>query len=137
MELPPTAGTATPRLEDLRALAEISVLRLPTRDAESRRAERVRTVLAATTELARALTAHSRSLLVDRHVSPESGDLGGAAEELHEALTRHAELVRSIVDEYRWLVDPDGTPAVVVTGDAFLTTPPLPARTDVMAGRDV
>lgn len=107
-----TAPLATIRLEDLQALARIGTLRLPLREPESRRAARVRAVLAAASDLSRLLAAHTHGLLVSCQGTPGTGDLERQTVELHEAATRYVALLDELVRDYRRLLDAPPSPAL-------------------------
>ena len=96
MDQPTKSRSATLRLEDLRALTELGLLRLPSADAESRRAAHMRTVLAAATELDRALSSQIRCMLVNCQGSRGTGDLVRETDALYAALLRYAELVHDV-----------------------------------------
>jgi hypothetical protein len=87
---------ATVRLDDLRALTELGLLRLPSPAAESRRAAHMRTVVAAASALNHALTSQIRCMLVNCQGSHGAGDLLRETEELYAALVQYAELVHDV-----------------------------------------
>ena len=88
--------TATVRVDDLRALTELGLLRLPSPAAESRRAAHMRTVVVAATALNHALASQIRCMLVNCQGSHGAGDLARETEELHAALMQYAELVHDV-----------------------------------------
>jgi hypothetical protein len=96
MEQPTKSRNATVRLEDLRALTELGLLRLPSADAEARRTTHMRTVLAAATELDRALSSQIRCMLVNCQGSHGTGDLVHETDVVFAALLRYAELVHDV-----------------------------------------
>jgi uncharacterized membrane protein YccC len=104
------------RLEDLRELAEIGLLRLPVQEAESRRAKRMQAVVASASELSRRLASHTHCMLVNCQGSHGVGNLVEESEQLHSALTQYAELVRSVVTDCRRAIDGFGTIASVESG---------------------
>ena len=96
MDQPTKHRNATVRLDDLRALTELGLLRLPSPAAESRRTAHMRTVVAAATALNHALASQIRCMLVNCQGSHGAGDLGRETEELYAALVRYAELVHDV-----------------------------------------
>jgi hypothetical protein len=105
MELASVPRDVTYSIEELRALAEICVSRLPIREAEAKRAARMRSVVAAAADLGRALGAHTHSMLVNCQGSHGNGNLARETEELHVALARYAEVVRGLAKDHRRLLD--------------------------------
>jgi hypothetical protein len=87
---------ATVRLDDLRALTELGLLRLPSAAAESRRTTHMRTVVAAASALNHALASQIRCMLVNCQGSHGAGDLARETEELYAALMQYAELVHDV-----------------------------------------
>lgn len=96
-----TAPSATVTREDLMTLAQVAELRLPLRAAESRRLERMRALLAAGTELGRALGAYTHCGLVNCQGSHGVGSLCNEGEAFLAAFVRYTALMREIADEYR------------------------------------
>ena len=96
MEQPTKSRNATVRLDDLRALTELGLLRLPSADAEARRTAHMRTVLAAATELDRALASQIRCMLVNCQGSRGTGDLVSETDAMFAALLRYTELVHDV-----------------------------------------
>lgn len=96
MEQPTKTRNATVRLDDLRALTELGLLRLPSADAEARRTAHMRTVLAAATDLDRALASQIRCMLVNCQGSRGNGDLVQETDAMFAALLRYTELVHDI-----------------------------------------
>ena len=96
MDQPTKHRNATVRLDDLRALTELGLLRLPSPAAESRRTTHMRTVVAAASDLDRALASQIRCMLVNCQGSHGAGDLPRETEELHAALMQYAELVHDV-----------------------------------------
>jgi hypothetical protein len=130
MEPSQSAPHVTLRLSDLQALAQISTLRLPLREAESRRAARVRAVLAAGSDLSRQLAAHTHCLLVNCQGSHGTGDLERETAELHAAAARYVALVGELVRDYGRLLDPpaprlDVDASAGLLAHALLTEPTL------------
>ena len=105
MELSNRDHDTTISLEDLQAIAEIGVLRMPIKEAESKRAALVRTIVAAESELAHILASHTRCMLVNGQGTPGIGNLAQETERLHGALARYAELVRDVSSDRRRFVD--------------------------------
>jgi hypothetical protein len=101
--LPPF--TARIAAEDLATLAEVASLRFPLRAAESRRLERMRTLLAAATDVGQALGAYTHCALVNCQGSHGVGSVHEHGERFMVALTLYAELVRDVAAEYRHHVD--------------------------------
>jgi len=87
---------ATVRLDDLRALTELGLLRLPSPTAESRRTAHMRAVVAAASELNHALASQIRCMLVNCQGSHGAGDLARETDQFHAALVRYAELVHDV-----------------------------------------
>ena len=96
MEQPTKTRNVTVRLDDLRALTELGLLRLPSADAETRRTAHMRTVLAAASELEHAFAAQIRCMLVNCQGSRGAGDLARETDAFHAALLRYAELVHDV-----------------------------------------
>jgi hypothetical protein len=97
MELSRTPSDAAISLEDLRVAAQIGLLRLPTREAEAERVTLMRALVAAESDLGRALSAHTRCFLVNCQGSHGTGNLAYETEQLHAALSRYVELVQQTV----------------------------------------
>src|SRR5687768_18554085 len=91
----------TIRLEDLRVIAQLALLRHATADAEARRATAMRAVADAAAELTRALGSHTRCFLVNCQGSHGAGDLEEETEQLYAALAHYAALVQHTVRERR------------------------------------
>lgn len=96
MEQSTKPRNATVRLDDLRALTELGLLRLPSAEAEARRTAHMRTVLAAASALDHALAAQIRCMLVNCQGSRGAGDLAQETDALYAALMRYAELVHDV-----------------------------------------
>ena len=96
--------------EDLAIVAEIALMRLPARAAESRRLERMQRLTDAASELGRAMTAQAHVMLVNFRGSHGAGNLHDATLTLATALGRYADLVHRIADEYRRLVTQPALP---------------------------
>ena len=92
---------ATIRLEDLQMIAQLGLLRHSAEDAESRRAEAMRTVADAAADLTRALGSHTRCFLVNCQGSHGAGNLLAETELLHAALVQYAAIVQHTVRERR------------------------------------
>jgi hypothetical protein len=96
MEQPTKTRNATVRLDDLRALTDLGLLRLPSADGEARRTAHMRTILAAATDLDRALASQIRCMLVNCQGSRGNGDLAQETDAMFAALLRYTELVHDI-----------------------------------------
>jgi hypothetical protein len=96
MDQPIKPRNATVRLDDLRALTELGLLRLPSADAEARRTAHMRTVVAAASELDRALASQIRCMLVNCQGSRGAGDLARETDALYAALLQYTELVHDV-----------------------------------------
>lgn len=96
-----TVPSASIAREDLETLAQVAMLRFPLRASESRRVERMRTLLAASAELGRALGSYTHCGLVNCQGSHGVGSLCEEGEAFYAAFVRYAELMREIADEYR------------------------------------
>lgn len=96
MEQITKSRNATVRLDDLRALTELGLLRLPSADAEVRRTAHMRTVLAAATEFDRALASQIRCMLVNCQGSRGTGDLVRETDAMFAALLRYTEIVHDV-----------------------------------------
>ena len=96
MDQPTKPRDATVRLDDLRALTELGLLRLPSTDAEARRTAHMRTVLAAASALEHALASQIRCMLVNCQGSHGAGDLARETDTLYAALLQYAELVHDV-----------------------------------------
>ena len=96
MDQPTKTRNATVRLDDLRALTELGLLRLPSADAECRRSAHMRTVVAAASDLDRALASQIRCMLVNCQGSRGAGDLAQETDALYAALQRYADLVHDV-----------------------------------------
>ena len=101
MDKPATHAFTLPTLGELRALAEVSSLRLPLQEAESRRVSRVREAAAAGSELSRCVAAHAHALLADCQGSRGTADLDCATLRLHAARARYSGLVSALVRDQR------------------------------------
>jgi hypothetical protein len=100
MSLFPPAQAAI-ACDDLATLAEVAMLRFPLRAAESRRLERMRAVLAASTELGQAVSAYTHCALVNCQGSHGVGSVREQGVAFYAALERYAVLVRELADDYR------------------------------------
>jgi hypothetical protein len=96
---PGTPSETTIRLEDLRVITDLGLLRLPAGDAEARRATAMRALADAAVELTRALASHTRCFLVNCQGSHGAGNLADETEHFHLALAQYAALVRATVHE--------------------------------------
>jgi hypothetical protein len=123
MSLPP-AVTACIAAGDLATLAEVASLRFPLRAAESRRLERMRTLLSAANDVGQALGAYTHCTLVNCQGSHGVGSMHEHGERFVAALARYAELVRDVAAEYRHHVE-GGQPSPP------LLAPLQPARLEV------
>jgi hypothetical protein len=102
--------------DDLKVLADVAMLRLPWSAAESHRIERMRSVLDAETELARAFDTHAKCSLINFRGSPGVADLGEETETLSAALERYGSLVRQVASEYRRFVVTPNAPLESLPG---------------------
>jgi hypothetical protein len=100
--------------EDLDALAELASMRLPLRAPESRRVERMRTLLVASSELCRALSAHTHCALVNCQGSYGTGSLQEEGEALFTALSRYSELLHELVADYAHLTGEHPIPVLAL-----------------------
>jgi hypothetical protein len=105
MELSAVPRDVTHSIDELRMLAEICLLRLPIREAESRRAARMRTVVAAAADLTKALGDHTHCMLVNCQGSHGAGDLAAETERLHVAFANYCEVLRSVTKDHRRLLE--------------------------------
>ena len=108
-----TEASVTISREDLQTLAELATMRLPLRAPESRRVERMRTLLVASSELCRTLSGHTHCALVNCQGSHGTGSLEQEGEALFAALQQYADLMHEIVADYRHLTG-DATPPTLV-----------------------
>ncbi len=99
--LPSTAPSASIARHDLETLAQVAMLRFPLRAAESHRVERMRTLLAAATELGRALNAYTHCGLVNCQGTHGVGSLGAEGEAFYTAFVQYADLMREVAAEFR------------------------------------
>jgi hypothetical protein len=109
-----TEASVTISREDLQALAELATMRLPLRAPESRRVERIRTLLVASSELCRTLSAHTHCALVNCQGSHGTGSLEHEGEALFSAIQQYAELLHELVADYRHLTGEAAPPALVL-----------------------
>lgn len=100
MPLTPPSHAALSR-DDLATVAEVATLRFPLRAAEARRLERMRTLLAASTELCQTLGAYTHCALVNCQGSHGVGSVREQGEAFHAAFERYAMLVREVAADYR------------------------------------
>lgn len=100
--MPPTPPPqVTLSRDDLATIAEVATLRFPLRVAESRRLERMRTLVASANELCRTLGAYTHCALVNCQGSHGVGSVHEQGEAFHAALERYAALVREVAADYR------------------------------------
>ena len=109
-----TDDTITISRQDLQALAELATMRLPLRAPESRRVERMRTLLVASSELCRTLGAHTHCALVNCQGSHGTGSLEREGEALFAAIQQYAELLHELVADYRHLTGDSAPPTLVL-----------------------
>ena len=112
-----TQANVTISRDDLHALAELATMRLPLRAPESRRIERMRTLLVASSELCRALSAHTHCALVNCQGSHGTGSLEEEGEALFTAMERYAALMRDIVADYEHLTGDTPAPSLRLEPD--------------------
>lgn len=101
----PSSFSACIAAEDLATLAEVASLRFPLRAAESRRLERMRTLVAAAAEVGQALNAYTHCTLVNCQGSYGVGNVQEEGERFMVALARYAQLAREVAAEYRHHVE--------------------------------
>ena len=112
-QLSQQAGVTITR-DDLETVSEAVMLRFPLRHAETRRVERMRELLEASSELCRSLTQHTQHALVHCRGSHGTGDLASDADVLFKALTAYGALIHDVAAEYRSAVrDPVAPPVEV------------------------
>jgi hypothetical protein len=87
--------------DDLALLAEVAMLRFPSRAAEGHRLERMRGVLEAAADLSKTLEAHTHCALVNFRGSHGTGDLVAETRTLSAALHRFGQAVGETAAEYR------------------------------------
>ena len=92
------------RPDDLKCVAEVAKLRIPSTPAESRRIVRVRALLIAAGQLNRALAAFTHDALVHCHGTPGTSDLDADTRALTEALGTFSNELRGVTEEYRGVV---------------------------------
>jgi hypothetical protein len=92
------------RPDDLRCVAEVAKLRIPSASAEGRRIARVRALLIAAGQLNRALTAFTHDALVHCHGTPGTSDLDADTRVLADALGIFSNELRGVTEEYRGVV---------------------------------
>ena len=109
-----TEASVTISREDLQALAELATMRLPLRAPESRRVERMRTLLVASSELCRTLSAHTHCALVNCQGSHGTGSLEQEGEALFAAVQQYAALLHELVADYRHLTGEAAPPSLVL-----------------------
>ena len=92
------------RPDDLKCVAEVAKMRIPSASAEGRRITRVRALLVAAGQLNRALTAFTHDALVHCHGTPGTSDLDADTRVLAEALGSFSLELRGVTEEYRGVV---------------------------------
>ena len=120
-----TEPSATVTREDLETLAQVAMLRFPLRASESRRLERMRTLLAAGAELGRALGSYTHCGLVNCQGSHGVGSLCDEGEAFYAAFVRYTELMHEIAEEYRHFTHEAPSPLIVATLDRGAGQPQL------------
>ncbi len=108
---PPSTLAATISLQDLEELAEITTLRLPLREPETRRCASVSALLDAEVALARAFTSHVHSIQINFSGTHRSGSLAAETATLGLALARFAETLHHFAAEHRHLLAPITVPS--------------------------
>ena len=98
--------------DDLETVSEAVELRFPLRHAETRRVERMRELLDASSELCRALTQHTQHALVHCRGTHGTGDLRADADALFKALATYGALIHEVGAEYRSAVHDPIVPPV-------------------------
>lgn len=102
--------------EDLAVVADATVIRFPTRAAECRRVARMREMLAAASDLSRALSDHTQHSLVDCQGTQGAWDLARDVDTLYGALTAYCASMQKLAAEYRQVVrGPARVPADIDT----------------------
>lgn len=96
MELTNSDTHAMISLEDLQAVTEMSLARMPIPERESTRAALVRKIIAAESELAHILASHTRCMLVNGQGTPGVGNLAQETLRLHATLAQYAQLVHDV-----------------------------------------
>jgi hypothetical protein len=95
-----TEATASFAQQDLDAVSDVAMMRLPLRAAEWQRLQRMRALLDAATELTRQFGSYTQCMLVNCGGSHGVGDLSAETEAMFGALERYATVVREIAAEY-------------------------------------
>lgn len=93
-------------LEDLEIVRDAVMLRSNTSEVEAERVERIRELLWAASVLTRALSTHMQHSLIDCCGTLGANDLAADTVNLHRALVRYGQLVRSVAADYRHAVRP-------------------------------
>lgn len=96
--------------DDLKCVAELAKLRIPSRAEEGQRVSRVQTLLIAAAQLNRALADYTHHALVHCHGTPGTSDLSEDTRALSEALTLFSIEVRHVTAEYRSVIETSGEP---------------------------
>ena len=122
---------------DLQVVAAVVVARMRSAESEELRLVRIRKLLAAASELSRALDVHTRYTLIDHRGTHGANDLPSATHSLFEALQGYAAEVRQLAEDYGQLVAPlevsvQPVPAAPSASDGSI---PLPARGEHDASR--
>ena len=90
--------------DDLAVVADATDIRFPTRAAESRRIAHLRSMLAAASDLSRALSDHTRHSLVDCQGTHGTWDLARDVDDLYRALVAYSTSIQELAAEYRPVV---------------------------------
>ena len=99
--------------EDIAIVAEATVTRFPLRAPECKRVARMREMLAASSDLCRALSDHTQHSLIGCQGSHGTWDVTQDADAFYRALAAYAAAVREVAAEYRSAVrGPTRTPDV-------------------------
>ena len=102
--------------DDLAVVADATDIRFPTRAAESRRVAHLRQMLAAASDLSRALSEHTRHSLIDCQGTHGTWDLARDVDDLYRALVVYSAAIQELAGEYRPVVrGPARVPADVST----------------------
>ena len=90
--------------DDLAVVADATDIRFPTRAAESRRIAHLRGMLAAASDLSRALSDHTRHSLIDCQGTHGTWDLARDVDDLYRALVAYSTSIEELAAEYRPVV---------------------------------
>ena len=94
---------ATISSRDLEILTELVLARFPSGEAEAARISEIRRVLAAASEVQRALEIHTHCVLVDHRGTQGFNDLRSASRQLLSAFDDYTRVLRKVSDQYQHL----------------------------------